>query len=89
MTMGPSKRRSFYIFLTIFFFFFVGMLSIKLFDNDLGAFLILIPLAFGFLLAARLKCSKCGFRLSKKMPAGSLILLWIAKEKCPSCGADL
>ena len=49
----------------------------------------LMPMAIGFVWAARLRCAKCGLRLSKKFPAGSVILLPFAKQKCPSCDEEL
>jgi len=40
-----------------------------------------------FLICARVKCGACGRRLSGMFPVGSLLLLWLAKEKCRACGA--
>ena len=39
----------------------------------------------GFLVAVRVRCSACGRRLSQMFPAGSLLLLWAAKQRCRGC----
>ena len=54
--------------------------------EQVGIAVVALSAATGFLMAARLRCQACGFQLSKKFPVGPLILLFMAKEKCPSCG---
>jgi len=48
-----------------------------------------LSLMIGFAFAAQLRCSHCGFVLSRKFPVGALIVLWLAKNKCPNCNEEL
>jgi len=87
MTTG---KKSLYILIFICSGFLVaGLFGAKLFSNEIGILVILIPVAIGFIFAVRLKCSKCGFRLSNKFPVGGLTLLYFSNEKCPNCGEKL
>ena len=43
----------------------------------------------GWFVVVRVKCDSCGRRLSSMFPAGSLLVLWAAKQPCKNCGAYL
>jgi hypothetical protein len=89
MQMGRAKRRSLVIFCWVTFFLLAGLAVSNFFNKAVGAVLIFVPMAVGFVLAGRLKCSNCGFRLSRHfLNPGHLIFLWLASDKCPNCGAD-
>jgi hypothetical protein len=91
MSLGPLKRRS----LAIFLFMIAGAslgaaaMTISFVGKSIGLGVMLISLLIGFGFAARLKCPNCGFALSRKLPAGSLPLLWLAKDQCPKCNKPL
>jgi hypothetical protein len=63
--------------------------GIHLIDEVAGITIMLIAAMIGFAAVGRLRCPNCSFRLSDKFPAGSLILLWLAREHCPRCGEEL
>jgi len=88
---GRTKRKSLRIFaLTI-----VGILlgaaafAIPLVGKDIGLAMILLSTMIGFGFSARLKCTRCDVDLSRKFPVRALILLWLAKDKCPNCNEEL
>ncbi|AZZ37947.1 hypothetical protein CIK05_14430 [Bdellovibrio sp. qaytius] len=88
MKLGKAKRKSFLIFLMMLCFFLAGAFATESLGKEIGIALMLIPTLVGFLVLARLKCENCGLVLSKKIPVGPLILLWLADDKCPKCNAD-
>jgi hypothetical protein len=91
MTIGQSKRKS----LRIFALTMVGVLlgatgfAIPMVGGGIGLAVMLLSLMIGFAFAAQLRCSHCGFVLSRKFPVGALIVLWLAKNKCPNCNEEL
>jgi len=61
----------------------------NLFGKEISLLLTLFFVSIGFMLAVRLRCPNCNFRLSKKFPVGALILLFFAKDSCPQCGEKI
>src|SRR6266850_623026 len=48
----------------------------------------LLVVVAGFYIAIRIRCPRCGERLSSRLPykGGGGILLWAVTEQCPNCG---
>lgn len=67
----------------------LGGTSLGLYSVSVGAAAALVCLCLGFAAVGRLKCPGCGVVLAKRFPAGALILLPFAKDKCPNCGTTL
>ena len=67
----------------------IGGASLGLYDATVGIGAALVCLCLGFAAVVRLKCSHCGVVLANGFPAGALILLIFAKDKCLNCGARL
>jgi len=67
----------------------IGGASLGLYSAAIGIAAALLCMCLGFAAVGRLKCPGCGVVLAKSFPTGSLILLAFAKDKCPSCGANL
>lgn len=89
MKMSPAKRRSLKIFCWVMFFLLAGAGVSNFLSKAAGAILMFVPMAVGFFLAGRLKCSNCGFRLSRHfLNPGNLLFLWLASDKCPNCGEN-
>ena len=88
--MNRSKRQSLVIFLLMMFGMLLGIaaFAVHSISKGIGLGVMLISNMIGFGFAARLRCSNCGFVLSRKFPVGALILLWLAKDKCPNCGEN-
>jgi hypothetical protein len=63
--------------------------SLGLYSAPVGVAAALVCMCLGFAAAGRLKCDRCGVVLAKNVPAGALILLFFAKDKCRSCGTSL
>jgi hypothetical protein len=63
--------------------------EVEFIGKAIGLAIALLSVMTGFIFAARLKCQKCNYLLSRKFPVGSLILLGFAKEKCPQCHEQL
>jgi hypothetical protein len=63
--------------------------EVEFIGKAIGIAVMLLSVMIGFAFVSRLKCPRCNFPLSRKFPVGSLILLWLAKEKCPQCGEQL
>jgi hypothetical protein len=66
-----------------------GGASLGLYGVSIGAAAALVCMCLGFAALGRLKCPGCSVVLAKKFPAGALILLPFAKDKCPNCGTTL
>ena len=49
------------------------------------------PVLFGggWLVLARLKCPRCGRRLSQDAPVGALVVLPLSNHACKACGLNL
>jgi hypothetical protein len=67
----------------------IGCASLGLYSVLIGAAAALGCMCLGFAALGRLKCPGCGVVLAKKFPAGALLLLPFAKDKCPNCGTTL
>jgi hypothetical protein len=49
----------------------------------------LLMVAVAFFAATRVKCGSCGQRVAAMFPAGSVFVLWAAKQPCRNCGNPL
>jgi hypothetical protein len=89
--MGTLKRRSRTIFLLMIACVLLGTASTQFsfISRSIGVAVILVGIAVGFFLVGRLKCTHCGFVLSRKLPTGALPLLWLAEEQCQNCNEPI
>lgn len=76
---------------------FMGLILLMMFDAILflysgqiiGGIFFAIALGLPFAFIMKLKCPTCGVRLADTFNPGSLLLLFLAKEKCKKCGEQL
>jgi hypothetical protein len=59
------------------------------FGDGAGFVVFAVALGIPSWLTVQLRCPTCNTRLAKMFGAGSLFLLFLAKEKCRNCGHDL
>jgi hypothetical protein len=86
---SPLRLKSQRIFGLLIGLLLIDVLSFVWLGDSVGFVIFAAALGIPSWLTVQLRCPNCKIRLTKMFGAGSLFLLFIAKEKCRNCGHDL